>query len=177
MPSPQPRCWLHVMLGTYASWLPGDKRGFRNRKHRIHSSGDYRNPPPLEEHEGLRNYNVERVGEKVEIPLDQRHRLARTIAKLLIQAGYRVLVVSVSGCHVHILAELPVNLAEYNKLIGWLKTKSSRALKDVLPGRVWARGEHHVFVRDEAHRDEEYGYIRDRQGSGARAWWEGEALE
>src|SRR5438105_10742814 len=171
MPTTSRRCWWHVMLGTYASWLPGDGRGFRNRGHRIHSSGHYKKPPPRGEHEGLRDYNRERVGEKVVVPPDQRRPLARAIARLLAGAGYRVLVVSVSGCHVHILAELPADLDEYNKLIGWLKTKSSRAMKDVLPGRVWARGEHHVLVKDDAHREEEYGYIKDRQGPGARAWW------
>ena len=113
----------------------------------------------------------------MEIPIEQRQRFARIIARLLIEAGYRVLVVSVSDCHVHILAELPIDLREYNKLIGWLKTKSSRALKDVLPGRMWSRGEHHVLVKDDAHREEEYGYVKDRQGPGARAWWEGEPLE
>ena len=164
------------MIGTYASWLPGDERGFRNRGHRIHSSGDYRNPPPREEHEGLRNYNLEHTGGKVEIPPDQRLRLARIIARLLTDAGYRLLVVSVSGFHVHILAELPVDLVEFRNLIGGLKMKS-RAVKDVLPGRVWSRGDKHILVSDDAHLETEFGYIRDRQGPGARAWSEGEPLD
>src|SRR5947207_10093448 len=46
--------WIHVVVGTYRSWDFGDERGFRSRKHRIHSSGDYKNPPPKREHEGLR---------------------------------------------------------------------------------------------------------------------------
>jgi REP element-mobilizing transposase RayT len=165
------------MIGTYASWLPGDKRGFRNRGHRIHSSGDYRNPPPLEEHAGLRNYNLERAGKKVEIPLGRRAALAKAIARLLTEAGYRVLVVSVSGCHAHLLAELPVDLAEFKRVIAHVKMKSSRTLKDVLPGRVWSRGDKHILVNDDTHLAEEYGYIRDRQGPGARSWCEGEALE
>jgi hypothetical protein len=45
--------WRHVIVNTRCSWLHGDLRGFRNRKHRIHSSGDYRNPPPPEEHRVL----------------------------------------------------------------------------------------------------------------------------
>ena len=165
------------MIGTYASWLPGDLRGFRNRGHRIHSGGDYKNPPPASEHEGLREYNLERAGEKVVILPGQRQRLAKTIARLLTEAGYRVLVVSVSGCHVHILAELPVDLAEFKKLIGWLKTYSSKAMKDVLPGRVWSRGDRHVLVTDDEMLDEEYDYIRNRQGPGARSWCEGESFE
>ena len=54
---------------------------------------------------------------------------------------------------------------------------ASRAMKDVLPGRVWARGEHHILVKDDEHRDGEYRYIKDKQGPGARAWWEGEPVE
>ena len=171
------RRWWHAMVGTYASWLPGDERGFRNRGHRIHSSGDYKNPPPPDEHKGLRDYNEGRAGATVEIPPEERKRLATIIARLLIEAGYLVAVVSVSAHHVHILAELPVDLAEFKKLIGWLKTKSSRAMKDVLPGRMWSRGEKHILVKDGRHYDCEFDYIRNRQGPGARAWSEREPLQ
>jgi hypothetical protein len=51
------KAWWHVQIGTYCAWLPGDKRGFRNRDHRIDSTGDYRDPPPPDEHAGLREYN------------------------------------------------------------------------------------------------------------------------
>jgi hypothetical protein len=105
------------MLGTYASWLPGDERGLRNRAHRIHSSGDYKHPPPEHEHKGLREYNEGRAGETVEIPWQSRLRLAQIIAQLLRDAGYRVLVVSVSQCHVHFLAELPVGLIEFKRIL------------------------------------------------------------
>jgi len=33
------RLWRHVIINTRGTWLHGDSRGFRNRKHRIHSSG------------------------------------------------------------------------------------------------------------------------------------------
>ncbi len=36
---------VHVMFSTRGHWLPVDPRGFRNRDHRIHSSGDYTHPP------------------------------------------------------------------------------------------------------------------------------------
>jgi REP element-mobilizing transposase RayT len=162
------------MIGTYASWLPGDERGFRNRGHRIHSSGDYRHPPPTEEHQGLRRYNVARAGKMVKIPLTERKRLAAVIACLLTESGCRVLVVSVSMCHAHVLAEMPLDLPAFDKLVGRVKTKSSRALKDVLPGRVWSRGDKHILVDSDAQLDEEYDYIRNRQGKWARSWCAGE---
>jgi len=45
VPKPWNR-WLHCILGTYGSWLPGEPRGFRTRHHREHVEGNYRNPPP-----------------------------------------------------------------------------------------------------------------------------------
>jgi hypothetical protein len=38
--------WRHVIIKTRSSWLHGDERGFRDRGHRIHSSGDYKHGPP-----------------------------------------------------------------------------------------------------------------------------------
>src|SRR5262249_17500638 len=46
------KLWRHVIISTLNSWLPGDPRGFRAVNHKIHSSGDYKNPPPGE-HAGL----------------------------------------------------------------------------------------------------------------------------
>ena len=158
------------MLGTYASWLPGDRRGFRNRGHRIHSSGDYKHPPPEQEHEGLRQYNEGVAGNAVELPWDARLALADALARLLREAQYPVLVVSVSRFHAHFLAQLPVNLDDYKRLVGWLKVTSSRSVKDVLPGRVWARGDKHVLVRTEDQKADTFAYLLERQGPGARAW-------
>src|SRR4051812_14964174 len=61
MPPLLPMRWRHVIINTKSSWLHGEKRGFRSRGHRIHSSGDYRNPPPFLEHSGLRIYHQERA--------------------------------------------------------------------------------------------------------------------
>jgi len=45
--------WIHAYWSTFGVWLPGDPRGFRSRGHRIHSSGNYKDPPPTGEHAGL----------------------------------------------------------------------------------------------------------------------------
>src|SRR5205814_7189946 len=61
-PMPRPgMMWRHVVISTRRSWLHGDRRGFRSRGHRIHSSGDYRDPPPQGEHEGLLGYHETRA--------------------------------------------------------------------------------------------------------------------
>jgi hypothetical protein len=43
-------------------------------------------------------------------------------------------------------------------------------LTDVLPGRVWSRGDTHKMVRNRMHRKRVYLYLRDDQGPGAVAW-------
>src|SRR5205823_12390910 len=134
------------------AWLPGDVRGFRSDHHRIHSSGDYRNPPSPFEHEGLRRYHQQRHSEPVKIPRDQRTIVARAIAESLISLGFIVWVVSVSATHAHIVAELPQDLREYNRVLGKAKSDSSRAVKKALPGQVWARKDKHKLLRDERYR-------------------------
>jgi REP element-mobilizing transposase RayT len=84
--------------------------------------------------------------------------------------GCAVLIVSVSARHAHILAHLPVQLREFNRIIGMCKNRSSRALKRELPGQVWARGDKHKLIRNRAHRKNVYLYLRDDQGPGAVAW-------
>lgn len=37
--------WYHVLTNTYGTWLRGDRRGWRERHHRKHVEGDYKNPP------------------------------------------------------------------------------------------------------------------------------------
>jgi hypothetical protein len=61
MPKPGMR-WRHCVIGTHNSWLPGDPRGFRAIDHKIHSSGDYKNPPPEGEHSGLHRVLAIAVG-------------------------------------------------------------------------------------------------------------------
>src|SRR6476660_443916 len=38
--------WVHCNGSTYGTWLRGDPRGWRSRRHREHCEGDYKNPPP-----------------------------------------------------------------------------------------------------------------------------------
>src|SRR5262249_23634298 len=99
--------WRHVIVSTLNSWLPGDPRGFRNKKHRIHSSGDYKNPPPPTEHAGLRRYAKLISEEPVIIPAEFRPTVGKVIVTKLLDMDYPVLVISVAGMHAHFLAELP----------------------------------------------------------------------
>lgn len=170
MPAPG-KSWWHVIWSTYGSWLPGDPRGFRNRHHRIHSSGDYRNPPPKGEHAGLHRYAQQISGAAVVLTAARaRTRVCDSLRELLDAEGHRALAIAVCRSHVHLLAELPDDRAQMDRLIRTLKTKSSAAIRDVLPGRVWSRGGKRIRKPDRAAQRRCFYYIRDDQERGATVW-------
>jgi hypothetical protein len=163
--------WRHVIISTRRSWLHGDARGFRSRRHRIHSSGDYKNPPPEEEHEGLKRYHENRAnGEAIEIPLHLRGELGQAIVAKVLAGGYRVLVIAVTPKHLHLLVELPWNLAAAKRVVGAWKTARTPAVRAELPGSIWGEGGSYKPVKTESHRRNAFKYIRDDQGPGAWVW-------
>jgi len=100
--------WRHVIISTRRSWLHGDARGFRSREHRIHSSGDYKDPPPKGEHAGLLQYHQKRAkGPRIKIPTSVRREVVLALLGAVLIAGYRVLVIAVTQKHAHLLVELP----------------------------------------------------------------------
>jgi hypothetical protein len=140
--------WWHVIISTWNSWLPGDKRGFRSRDHKIHSSGDYKNPPPIEEHAGLRRYHEQKAGEPVTIFAEQREAVGQAILAKLKKGNHRLLALSVAVTHSHWLVELPENLKETRKIVGQCKSASSHKIRDQVPGRVWAFRGSFIRIRD-----------------------------
>ena len=158
------------MINTRCSWLPGDERGFRSRDHRIHSSGDYKNPPPEDEHEGLREYNEEQSGDPIVIPPDLRPVIGKAIVKNLLGRGHRTLAIAISEIHGHLLVELPDRVDEIKIIIGWAKQKSSAAVTDRMPGSVWGEGEGYKPVDSRAHLLKAFDYILTDQGPGAWTW-------
>jgi hypothetical protein len=151
--------WRHVIISTVNSWLPGDPRGFRSRHHKVHSSGDYKNPPPRGEHEELFHYSKEISADPVVIPRDQRRTAGRAILHKLQKLNYRVLALAVAGMHAHVLVELPDNLLLIRHIIGQCKTVSSHAIRDRVPGRVWGAGGGFKPVDDEKHHRNVFHYI------------------
>jgi REP element-mobilizing transposase RayT len=162
--------WRHVMVNTHCTWLPGAKKGFRNRGHRIHSSGDYKHPPPPEEHQGLREYNERRAGTPTEIPPELRDAIGRAFVKRLRDEGYTVLAVAVSAEHVHALVLLPDHRATIRRVIGRCKQYGTRAARSVIRGELWADGGEFKRVRDRAHQLNVYEYILTKQGPWAWTW-------
>src|SRR3954466_10612412 len=105
MPAPG-KSWRHSIINTRCSWVLADVRGFRSRKHRLHSSGDYKNPPPKSEHAGLRDWMKERAAPPVEIPSECRAIIGRTLVKFFQDSGHRLLAIAIGKNHGHALVEL-----------------------------------------------------------------------
>jgi REP element-mobilizing transposase RayT len=170
MPFPG-RAWFHVMWHTYGTWLPGDPRGFRDRDHRIHSSGDYKNPPPQGEHEGLHRY-AKRVS-KSEVVLNTpslRREVAESLVGVIHGMQCRLLALTVCRVHVHLVVELPEVEDAFRQTLTDIKMESSKRVKGKPASRLWARLWKVVPIDDEAHRQDELIYVRDKQGKSTCTW-------
>jgi REP element-mobilizing transposase RayT len=163
--------WRFITINTHCSWLPGDRRGFRNRDHRIDSTGDYKNPPPPEEHAGLRKSNQVHSEKLVEIPKHLRATIGRALIARLEKEGFRVLAVSVSYDHAHILVELPDNIARIRRIIGRCKRAACEAVKHKLAGKIWSAGGDWDPIDDREHQDNSYSYALTKQGPRAWTWY------
>lgn len=162
--------WLHIQWSTFGAWLPGDPRGFRNHQHRVHSSGDYKTPPPRGEHTGLQSH-ARAIGHKPSVVLDDQLRtvVRDAIADKLRRMGVTTSCFCVSTNHVHLLVRLDPK--DVNRQIGRLKRHSSHAIHGRVPGTVWAARCHTVFVKDDEHFQNVRSYIlRHEQSESAEVW-------
>jgi len=162
--------WRHVIINTKNSWLHGDERGFRSRGHRIHSSGDYKHRPPKNEHAGLLKFHQKRSGEEVHIPRELRPIVGRAILEYCKSINVRVAAIAVGKVHAHVLAELLDDYGKVREIVGHAKRKSSRAVKEWLPGSVWSSGGTYEEVNDRKHLDAAHDYLLFDQGAGAWTW-------
>ncbi len=169
MPLPGKR-WRHITLGTRGTWLHGDPRGFRNHHHRIHSSGDYRHPPPPGEHADLHIHQTALSQTTVLIPSPTRPIIGSKMVHHLHRAQHRLLVICVAANHAHLLVELPDQVNEIKRIIGAVKQSASRAVTDIIPGRLWAHGCGYTPVDDADHHARVFDYILRHRAQHAWVW-------
>jgi len=157
--------WVHVMTSTRGHWLPGDPRGFRNRAHRIHSSGDYRNPPPRGEHAGLHAHA--RAISKGCVRLRPDH--ARVVGAAMVDKleSIPVLISAFALDAVHAHALLRVGHANATAVFGRAKQAGSHAVWNELPGGIWGRSSHVVRIRSLEHGATVREYILGHASRGA----------
>ncbi len=157
--------WRHVVLNTHKSWLPGDPRGFRSYQHKVHSSGDYKTPPPPGEHTGLFRYSQGISGKPILIPEECREVVGVAILQKLRKLGYTCLAISVSAMHTHLQVELPDELTAIRQIMGQCKTASSHAIRALVPGRVWGRDGSFTPIDDPEHQRKAFDYILDQENA------------
>jgi hypothetical protein len=174
MPAPG-MLWRHVIISTWNSWLPGDPRGFRTEEHKIHSSGDYRNPPPPGEHAGLHEYSERLSDDAVVLPWELRAVVGRRFVTKLQQLHYQVLAAAIAGTHAHFLAELPEEIKQTRKVIGECKSASSHSIRHWLPGRVWGHLGSFKPIRSTRYQRNVYRYILEQEDAWVWSFRDGES--
>jgi REP element-mobilizing transposase RayT len=162
--------WQHVVINARCSWLHGDQRGFRSRRHRIHSSGDYKDPPPDGEHEGLWAFHVGRSGKGIHFILEARITIIAMFVLKMRSLGYRIIACSVGKEHLHCLVELSRSYKESRRAVGKCKQRASHAVRKLLPGNIWSEGGQFKKIKDLGHFHNSYGYIREKQEAGTVVW-------
>ena len=167
-----PLAWRHVTLTIHLAWRPGDPRGFRNHAHRIHSSGDYRSPPPPGEHAGLLRHSF-RLNPRPPRPLDAvavRYQVLHALLTKLEGVGVEVAAIAVCPTHAHVDARLPRDLPAAKAVVGAAKQRASHRVRSLHPGTLWARGGSYKLVKDLAHQRAALNYIAFKQEAGSVVW-------
>ena len=162
--------WFHVILTTYGSWLPGDKRGFRTRKHREHVAGDYKNPPTSGRYEGLAAHSQNALQQEPFVLTGQQREVVGTsLRDGLIGLCAVVACLAIAGQHGHLLVKLPK--AETRRWIGLAKKHAWFELHDSgWTGKLWAKRQKFVPIRDRKHQLNVYDYILRHAEQGAYLW-------
>jgi len=169
--------WYHVDGHTYGTWLRGDPRGWRSRKHREHVEGDYKSPPPPGRHDRLREQSRRLMkGPPVRLDRNQRRVAGQAMVAKLLALGVEVLAVSLDAVHYHILARFPDG--DVRKPVGLAKKTASVLLSaHGLRGVVWAKRRRALPVRDRTHQVNVFRYTRRHADQGAWVWTFCEGLD
>jgi hypothetical protein len=188
--------WYHAMGNTFGTWPPGDDRGWRSWRHREHCEGDYKNPPPREQH-GQRLRRSLALMKRPAVHLRLQHRViaARALGEKLRELDAEVIDLCVTKAHYHILARFaamdlgPQALAQlYERLrlvagnmlddgrdplprhvVGLAKKHASFKLREasgIFDGGIWARKCKIMPIEDRRHQLNASHYIRGHVDEG-----------
>jgi hypothetical protein len=162
--------WYHCNGNTYGTWLRGDPRGFRERDHRRHVDGDYKNPPPAGAYDRLLARSQRLMCDPpVTLDAKQRRLACDALVARLQFDEIEVLAVAVAPQHFHVLARFPDRRPR--ERLGRARMHASVALTHAgLAGRVWARGCRALPIADRAHQVNVFNYIRHHAAHGAAVW-------
>lgn len=162
--------WYHCNGNTYGTWLRGDPRGFRERHHRRHVEGDYRNPPPTGTYDEVlyRSQKLMKQG-AIELDASQRTIAANEMVSRLLRDGIELLALAVDDHHFHALGRFPDHRPKH--WMGRAKMHASMELREHgLPGTVWARGSRALPIKDRSHQLNVFRYIARHENRKAAVW-------
>lgn len=166
--------WTHVIATMRGQWLPGDERGFRDHGHRIHSSGDYRTPPPRDEHAGLRAYARSLARDAVSLTPPQRVLVGTALVAKLRAMNVPCAVLACGSTHTHAL--IRVGELDAKPVLGRAKQAASYAVRTEIPGKMWGGSSGVVRIGSVEHWTAAFWYIARHRREGAWVWFDGEFL-
>ena len=179
--------WYHCMSNTYGTWLPGDPRGFRTRKHREHIEGDYKCPPPKGKYENQHD-RAKRLLKRDPVILIPRARpiVVDAIRHAMIEVHQiELLAIAVSAMHLHLLARFAPRQKPTDSIrglratdpvryfVGIAKKESAKRLVEsgfAERGGVWAKRGKIVAIKDRQHQVHAFQYILDHVDEDAAVW-------
>jgi hypothetical protein len=162
--------WYHVDGHTYGTWLPGDPRGWRERKHREYVPGNYKDPPPP----GFGADMLSRSRGRMRFPpvrftAPQRQAAWQAMVEKLIERRVQVIALSQDAVHYHILARFLDG--DVRRHVGAAKKHAYFQLRQKWQlGKVWQRLCNVTPIADRAHQVNVFHYIRSRVQVGAWVW-------
>ncbi len=160
---------IHGICTYYGHWVPGDERGWRSLGHKRHSSGDYRQPPPPDEHAELWRYTRSVMkGRPIFLGPDEYAIVGQAFVTKLDRLGRSARCLACGATHLHVLYEshAPDAMTELGR------ARQFASLKRVDgPGRIWAAGAKIIPVRSPEHATRAFRYICEHMAKeGAWVW-------
>jgi len=162
--------WYHVNGNTYGTWLPGDPRGWRERAHKKHVAGDYKNPPPAGSGDPLHQHAKGLLRQPpVHLTTEQRAIAGKALVTMLMKQQIELLALSLDAIHFHLLGRFPN--PKVRPVVGRAKKHAYFELRDHgFVGHLWGAGANVVPINDRKHQLNVFGYIGDHKLKGAWVW-------
>ncbi len=162
--------WYHVNGNSYGTWLPGDPRGWRERKHKKHVGGDYKNPPPLGSGNALLHHATKLLKQPpVHLTTAQRPIVGRALVEMLSMQGIELLVLSLDAIHYHLLGRFQDS--QVRPIVGRAKKHAYFVLRDAgFVGHLWGSSSNVVPITGRKHQLNVFDYVRRHVDEGAWVW-------
>jgi REP element-mobilizing transposase RayT len=160
--------WYHVIIGMYGTWLPGDKRGWRERNHKKHVPGDYRNPPPPGFGDALHAYS-QRVmtHDATRLSVPHRKQVGQCLVDKFLERGIELICLSVGAEHVHLLAKFP-DARQVKLEVGHAKRIAARLFGAGEP--LWSKGSAVKPIASRSHQLKTFNYIQAHAKTNNWVW-------